>query len=154
MLPPEPLECMRVCEKAILDAPKESIIIGASLGGFYAHYLSLKYTLDALLLNPVTQASLEAELLSQKENTPRKKARYTHACGVYKTFEKDISSFSQVKNSFLALGKNDTIIHPSIAQQVIKNATITIYDDDHYLLNSFEKILSDYNTHLNSFVTT
>ena len=42
-LPLDPQECMKVCEDTLRTASNDTIIIGASLGGFYAYYIASKY---------------------------------------------------------------------------------------------------------------
>lgn len=53
-LPPSPIDAICTAEK-ILKSLEFDLIIGSSLGGFYATYLAEKYSMKALLLNPSTQ---------------------------------------------------------------------------------------------------
>jgi len=53
-LPPSPTDAIHIIEE-ILGSSKIDILIGSSLGGYYATYLAEKYCMKAVLLNPSTQ---------------------------------------------------------------------------------------------------
>jgi predicted esterase YcpF (UPF0227 family) len=53
-LPYSPLEAIETLDKLILSE-KIDLLVGSSLGGFYATYLAEKHRLKAVLLNPSTQ---------------------------------------------------------------------------------------------------
>ena len=53
-LPPSPIDTIDTIEE-ILESSKVDILIGSSLGGYYATILAEKYRMKAILLNPSTQ---------------------------------------------------------------------------------------------------
>ena len=53
-LPPSPLDAIKQIE-TVIEREKIDLLIGSSLGGFYATYLAEKYQLKAVLLNPSTE---------------------------------------------------------------------------------------------------
>jgi len=53
-LPPSPLDAIDAIEE-ILSSSNFELLIGSSLGGFYAAYLAEKYRMKAVLINPSTQ---------------------------------------------------------------------------------------------------
>ncbi len=53
-LPYAPFEAIEAIEKILLSK-KIDLLVGSSLGGFYATYLAEKYRLKAVLLNPSTE---------------------------------------------------------------------------------------------------
>jgi predicted esterase YcpF (UPF0227 family) len=53
-LPPSPIDAINIIEE-ILESSKIDILIGSSLGGYYATVLAEKYCMKAVLLNPSTQ---------------------------------------------------------------------------------------------------
>ncbi len=53
-LPPSPIDAIYTAEE-ILQSSEFDLIIGSSLGGFYATYLAEKYSMKGVLLNPSTQ---------------------------------------------------------------------------------------------------
>ena len=52
-LPPSPLDAINMIEE-MLASSQYDLLIGSSLGGFYATYLAEKYQMKAVLLNPST----------------------------------------------------------------------------------------------------
>lgn len=55
-LPVDPGEAISLVKKAIRGATDEPVLIGSSLGGYYATYLAEKHDLRAALINPATYA--------------------------------------------------------------------------------------------------
>jgi len=55
-LPADPGGAISLIEKAIRGVTDEPVLIGSSLGGYYATYLAEKYDLRAVLINPATYA--------------------------------------------------------------------------------------------------
>ena len=53
-LPPSPIDAISMIEE-MLDSSHYDLLIGSSLGGFYATYLAEKYQMKAVLVNPSTQ---------------------------------------------------------------------------------------------------
>ena len=53
-LPPSPFDALSHIE-ILLKSEKIDLLIGSSLGGFYATYLAEKHKMKAILLNPSTQ---------------------------------------------------------------------------------------------------
>ena len=53
-LPPRPKEAIKQLE-AILQAESVDLLVGSSLGGYYATYLAQKYVKKAVLINPSTR---------------------------------------------------------------------------------------------------
>ena len=53
-LPPSPIDAIDTIEE-ILESSEIDILIGSSLGGYYATVLAEKYRMKAVLLNPSTQ---------------------------------------------------------------------------------------------------
>ena len=52
-LPPSPAQAMALLEQGVADWPRETMaVVGSSLGGFYARWLSLRLGCRAALLNP------------------------------------------------------------------------------------------------------
>jgi predicted esterase YcpF (UPF0227 family) len=50
-LPPRPKEALKLLEDIIKNRPVD-LLVGSSLGGFYATYLGQKYALKGVLINP------------------------------------------------------------------------------------------------------
>ena len=147
-LPLDPQECMMLSEDTLRTASNDTLIVGASLGGFFAYYLASKFKKDCLLINPVFQPAMEAKKLLALENNLEKKKVILDAANMYLSYSSNLNSLPAPKNCFVALGEHDTIINPQDASLHFSNALVKTYDDDHYMLKSFEKILLDFEEYL------
>lgn len=56
-LPVEPRLAIKKIEAAIMGSPKPPLLVGSSLGGYYATYLAQTHGLDAVLINPAAHAA-------------------------------------------------------------------------------------------------
>jgi predicted esterase YcpF (UPF0227 family) len=55
-LPDAPRDAIALCERLIAQSPMPPVLIGSSLGGFYATYLAERHGLRAVLVNPAIAA--------------------------------------------------------------------------------------------------
>jgi len=147
-LPLDPLECMILCEDTLRTASNDTIIIGASLGGFYAYYLASKFKKDCLLINPVYQPAMEAKKFLEAEINPEKKKVILHAANMYLTYTSNLNSLKHPMNCFVALGDNDKIIDPGVSSLHFADAFVKRYEDDHYMLKSFPQIMKDFEEYM------
>jgi len=147
-LPLDPQECMMLSEDTLKTTSNDTLIIGASLGGFFAYYLACKYKKDCLLINPVFQPALEAKKMLAIEENLEKKKLIMDAANMYLSYSSNLNSMTAPKNCFVALGEHDTIINPKDSSLHFSKALVQTYDDDHYMLKSFEKVIEDFETYL------
>ena len=147
-LPLDPLACMTMSEDTLRTASNDTIIVGASLGGFYAYYLASKFKKDCLLINPVYQPAMEAKKLLEMEENPERKKVIMHAANMYLTYASNLNSLSPPARCFVALGEKDTILDAEQSSLYFSNACVQTYDDDHYMLKSFSKIMKDFEEYL------
>lgn len=144
----DPLQCMTLSEDTLKTASNDTIIIGASLGGFYAYYLAAKYRKDCLLINPVAKPAIEAKKMLAEETDLEKKKVILHAANMYLSYVSNLKSLKKPKNCFVALGLHDTVINPQIAKEYFQEAELKEYDDDHIMIKSFNEVLSDFENYL------
>ncbi|PZP45862.1 MAG: hypothetical protein DI598_12755 [Pseudopedobacter saltans] len=103
------------------------IVIGTSLGGFWANYFSEKYSLKSLLINPVVDpyGSINKYIGQQKNFGTGEDYEFTQEdWESYKNYV-SANTFEQ-KNIFLSI--NDEVLDYRIAQDFFKNRN-TIIDD-------------------------
>ncbi len=143
-LPLDPQECMVLAEDTLRTASNDTIIIGASLGGFYAYYLACKFKKDCLLINPVYQPAMEAKKMLEAEESLEKKKMILNAANMYLAYTSTLNSMNRPTNCFVALGTKDMIINPEESALHFSDAYVNNYDDDHLMLNSFEKVIEDF----------
>jgi len=147
-LPLDPLECMTLSEDTLRTASNDTIIIGASLGGFYAYYLACKFKRDCLLINPVYQPAMEAKKLLEAENNPEKKKVIMDAANMYLSYMSNLNSMKHPMNCFVALGNNDATLDSEASSLHFADAFVKSYDDDHYMLKCFAQVMEDFEKYL------
>jgi len=147
-LPLDPLACMTLSEDTLRTASNDTIIVGASLGGFYAYYLASKFKKDCLLINPVFQPAMEVKKLLELEDNLEKKKVLLNAANMYLNYTSNLNSLKHPTNCFVALGKQDTIIDPEASSLHFSDALVKVYDDDHYMLKSFDTLMQEFEDYL------
>jgi len=147
-LPLDPLACMTLSEDTLKTASNDTIIVGASLGGFYAYYLAAKYRKDCLLINPVFQPAMEAKKLLEQETNLEKKKVILNAANMYLSFTSNLNSLKPPTNCFVALGAKDDVINPEASALHFADAFVKNYDDDHYMFKSFKGIMQEFEGYL------
>ena len=58
-LPPSPREAIALAESIVAQAAKPVMLVGSSLGGYYATYLAERHGLKAVLVNPAVVAHIQ-----------------------------------------------------------------------------------------------
>ncbi len=147
-LPLDPFTCMNQIEDALRTAPNDTIIIGASLGGFFAYYLASKFKKDCLLINPVYQPAMEVKKLLDAEEIMEKKKVLLDAANVYLNYSSQLANLKHPTNCFVALGERDAIIDPAASSLHFSDALVKSYPDDHYMLESFSSIMKEFEEYL------
>lgn len=121
------------------------VLIGSSLGGFYAMYLSQKYKLKAVLINPAADPISLSETLEGEQKSWFDESTFkwqtTHTAYLDKMKSEMNTDFSHTL-SFIKTG--DEILDYRVSQSVLKNSYLEIIDGgDHSFLdiiNHFKQI--------------
>lgn len=126
----------------IIGALTDPIIVGASLGGFYAEYFSRKYRLRSLLINPLLDIRLiepyigEHKYYYKPETFHFSRTDYNYLI----TMEKELKTYPQYADKTVLLAKNDTVIPPDITIEYYNNSNVNlkVFDDE---THSFSNIV-------------
>lgn len=122
-----------------LKQNRVDIIIGASLGGFYAHYLCKKYDKKLLLINPVLNPldyiqKVNTEAFDKKEIITKIK--------MILTFNEKHHFTQDVEVLF---GLDDDVVDYKKSRDIFKGISCKFYKDDHRLLSGFKDYLEQNN---------
>ena len=112
---------------------KDIRLIGSSLGGFYSIYLSQKYNLKTILINPATTASKNLESLIKNEGRATNFFDLSYFEFNRRHFEmlkryRVEKSTLNLENFLLMLQKDDDIIDSSVAKELFDGAKMIIGD--------------------------
>ena len=117
-------------------------VIGSSLGGFYATYLSAKYGLKAVVSNPSVQPSVTTkDYLGKRELEDGSifvwKQEYMNM------FEKFKVEKPCVKNFFILLQKGDDVLDYRMAQNYYDGAKMIVQDGGNHSFVGYEEFFEE-----------
>jgi predicted esterase YcpF (UPF0227 family) len=148
-LPQEPQQAIQFLEDFILKNcnSKQLLIIGSSLGGFYALHLHIKYHLCAVLLNPAVRpiSNLESHIQSHNNFEPSVSVEWQ---------QKYLAQLADFYHSpqeilrdrlFVYLNRNDEILNYQVAEEYFRqsNCTINLFDRGGHVFLNFPQILPE-----------
>lgn len=134
-------EIKKVIEET-LKADTNIVIIGTSLGGFWANYFGQKYNVKAMLINPTIHPSISLlKYLGENENfnTAKKVMFKKEDADSYKEFE--VEPIPGVFRT-LVLGTRDNIIDYKLTEKYFKDKAKIFFIDEGHQIENIEKILS------------
>lgn len=120
---------------------KEVILVGTSLGGFWANFLAEKYDLKCVLVNPSLNPakSLKKYIGENKNFSNNKTILFTEAnANTYKKYQKNIN-----KNIFriTLLAENDKIIDQTLIRKMLNETLILNIKNEGHRLNNINPII-------------
>lgn len=131
----------------ILRSYKNPIIVGASLGGFYAEYFSCKYQLRSLLINPLLDISLIEPYIGEHDYyySPQKFHFTREDYNYLLTMEQELSSLPQFTKKIVLLAKNDSVIPYEIAMKyyVNSNVELNVYENESHSFSNIEDLVKN-----------
>ncbi len=146
-VPVDPDEAISFLQKTIVDNDV-SLIIGSSLGGFYAAYLAEKFQIKAVLLNPSTQPFLTLapyvgtnEFFCSGETFQWTKEHIT------KLFSYAVSKDSIKAPVLVLLQKGDEVLDYSKAEEVYKDYKVIVQEGGNHRfenLNEYIGIIAEF----------
>ena len=125
-------------------------IIASSIGGFYATYLSQKYNLKTILINPSVQPykTTKRYLGKNRRQDGTKftwKKKHLSMLEKYKVDQKDLN----LDNFFLFLQTGDEVLDYRIAKKFYKGVKMVIEEGGNHRFQGFERFFDDISDFLN-----
>jgi predicted esterase YcpF (UPF0227 family) len=123
------------------------LLIGSSLGGYYALHLHVKYHLFAVLLNPAVRATsnLESQIENHSNFDPAVSAewqqQYLPHLAKYYHSPQEI----HYERLYVYLNRDDEILNYRIAEEYFKqsNCTISLFEHGGHVFLNFPQILPE-----------
>ena len=133
-LPPSPIDTIHMIEE-ILASSSFDLLIGSSLGGFYATYLAEKYQMKAVLINPSTQPweTLSSYVGWQKRFCDEEVFEFK---AIYLEQLKTLQSLPQKGEYLLLLQSEDEVLDYTKAQSLYNTHKVIVeYGGNHRFEN-------------------
>ncbi len=147
-LPVAPIEAINFLQELLADDDDIGLIIGSSLGGFFALYLSIFNSLRAILINPSLKPyeTLKKNLGENTRFDSDEKFELTQEHLMqYRALSEEIEhlNFDQ-KLLYFYLSKDDEILdHSDIPNKFPKAAKIQYFENSTHRFLNFEDILEE-----------
>lgn len=151
-LPIDPTRSLKILND-IIQSNDITLIVGTSMGGFYANLLSNKYNISSILINPSTKPSvtLGKKVGVHKNYKTNEEFELTQEhINIFKEIE--ITQSFDLGFQTVLLGEHDDVIDPTIADQLFTNADVKWFNTDHRF--SELKTAIETNDRLKKWVTT
>lgn len=142
-----PHQAIKDLEKSI-EANNITGIIASSLGGYYATYLSEKYNLKTVLINPSVRP-YETLVKALGENERQDGLKFTwkeEHLSMLKEFKVEKST---IENYFLFLQKGDEVLDYRIADTFYKGCKLIIEEGGNHRFKGFGRFFDEVSKFLN-----
>lgn len=135
--PPQPKKAIKYLEE-IIKSKNITAIIASSIGGFYATYLSEKYNLKTILINPSVKP-YNTTIRYVGVNTTDNNTKFTWK----KKHLSDLKEFKvssiNIENYFVFLQKGDDVLDYEIALKRYNGSRFIIEEDGTHRFEKFER---------------
>ena len=147
-LPIDPFESVKYIEKILAGTGEKNIVIGTSLGGFYALYLSAQYKIPAFIINPTLRPweTLETFLGINRRYDDSEEFDWTedHLDRLEILWEQIQFTSIIPENLHFYLATDDEVLdHSGVADEFKDAKIIRYYDDAGHRFSRFGEIIPD-----------
>jgi len=120
----------------LIESYDDVQLIGSSLGGFYSIYLSNKYNLKAILINPSTQPYVTLDNYKGHAPSFYDESYFSWNDEHIKTLKEYKTKIQNQSNFFLFLQKGDELLDYKKALDILPNASLVLEEGgDHSFLD-------------------
>ena len=123
--------------------PSEAIIVGTSLGGFWANYFACKYRIPSVIINPaITPATTLQKYIGDYVNSDsHKKYKWSDSnCQEYKQYQEETTALNDVQRIVL-LAKDDDVISIGPAIDKYSNvAEVKIFESGGHIFSDVSSL--------------
>ncbi len=142
-----PAQAIQDLEK-IIEAQNITSIIASSLGGYYATYLSEKYNLKTVLINPSVRP-YETLKKAIGQNERQDGIKFTWKEEHLKMLEAFKVTHPTIENYFLFLQKGDEVLDYRIALEFYKGCKLVIEEGGNHRFKGFGRFFDEVGSFLN-----
>ena len=133
-LPVHPARALDCALTLIRSLPEDTLLVGSSLGGFYATWLAETCARRAVLINPAVEAPALLRTLPARQRHPFTGEDYTLDAADFATLEAHQVLRPDPARYWLILGSADEVLDWKAAARRFAGARLTLFNgDDHRL---------------------
>jgi hypothetical protein len=133
-LSPHPQQALDQAQQLIASLPTETLLIGSSLGGFYAAWLADKLKRKAVLINPVVRPHVELQHYAGAQRHPYSGESYRLDRQDFNALEAHQLPHPDPARYWVILGTQDEVLDWRLAAIHFRQCRQTLFNgDDHRL---------------------
>ena len=146
-LPADPRAVVAVIKDALQTAEKETVLVGTSLGGFYAYWASACFGLPALLFNPslVPHKTLAGRGIGHFKTWTKGRDYHFKAeyLPVLEQLKQEAAAKQKEELLYFFLATDDDVLDHSQVPEQFAEAMILWYEGAGHGFSKFEKVLKE-----------
>jgi hypothetical protein len=147
-LPPHPADALREARALVLALPVQTVLIGSSLGGFYASWLAAELGRRAVLINPAVFPHIDLAGFMGEQTHPHTGERYTLDAADAAALAAHVVTRPDPARYWLVLGTADETLDWRVAARHYSGCRQTLLNGDNHRLQRWPQCLPE----LSSFV--
>lgn len=140
-LAPHPAQALSQAHDLISALPQQTLIIGSSLGGFYASWCAERLNRKAILVNPAVQPHQELQLLLGEQSNPYTGLRYTLSQEDVEVLAAHQTQHPDWRRYWLILGSADQVLDWRVAARHFQGCRQTLFNGDDHRLQRWSECL-------------
>lgn len=140
-LSPYPATALQQAQALVARLPADTVLIGSSLGGFYATWLAETCQRKAVLINPAVRPFLRREVLLQEQHNPYSGERYQLTEADLAVLQRHFIARPTPQRYWLVLGSADETLDWREAAQHYAGCRQTIFAGDDHRLQRWHECL-------------
>ncbi|WP_051229198.1 YqiA/YcfP family alpha/beta fold hydrolase [Paludibacterium yongneupense] len=140
-LPPHPADALRVAREVVENLPADTVIIGSSLGGFYASWLAAALDRRAVLINPTLFPHIELARFMGEQIQPFTGERYTLGRDDGAVLAEHVVARPSLRRYWLVLGTADETLDWRLAARHYSGCRQTLLNGDNHRLQRWPECL-------------
>ncbi|KJH67727.1 hypothetical protein UF16_09605 [Chromobacterium violaceum] len=142
-LSPHPAEAARQADELIVGLPADTLLIGSSLGGFYATLLAERHDRPAALINPAVRPDRDLERFRGEQTNPYTGEVYTLGDDDLRALQEQRTAAPAAGRYWLLLGSRDETLDWREAAVHYRHSRQTVFNGDDHRLNNWPKVLPE-----------
>jgi len=133
-LPVHPAAALRDLQQQLATLPDDTLLVGSSLGGFYACWLAETCRRHAVLINPAVEAPALLRGLPSRQHQPYSGEDYTLDASDFAALDAHQVLRPDPARYWTILGSADEVLDWRVAARRFAGARLTVFNgDDHRL---------------------
>lgn len=142
-LPHSPKESIELLSDIVEKENSQISVIGSSLGGLYASFISEKYKIKSVVINPVVPNHLKKmeSIIGEHVNYHTKEKNFFSQSNYNELFACSINKLTKPLNHLCLVQLGDEVLDHTLTLDYFKNSFALIEKGGNHQFNSFEKYL-------------